>query len=465
MTEETGTVDKERKAHLKAMDVSAVWHPFTQMQEYALEEPIIISSATGVKLTDIDGNTYLDGYSSMWCNVHGHQVPEIDDAIRSQLSQVSHSTLLGLSNIPAIELAEKLVEISPEGLNRVFYSDTGACAVEIALKMAFQYWQQRTDPRPEKTTFLHLNGSYHGDTLGAISVGGIDLFHSIYHPLLFPTLSAPAPHPYRCSFCGDESQCNQECKVAVEEILKRDGHRIAACIVEPLVQGAGGMLVHPSGYLKSVAELCEAHDVLLIVDEIATGFGRTGTMFASERESVSPDLMCLGKGLTGGYLPVAATLATDEIYEAFLGDHGEARTFYHGHTFTGNPLGCAAALATISKFEKDGTIEALQPKIAHLSKKLSRFSELDRVGDVRQCGFIAAIELVADKTSKRPFPAEDRVGARVCAEARQRGLLVRPLGDTIVIMPPLVIDLPDLDTVLQIIREAILAVTGETTSG
>jgi adenosylmethionine-8-amino-7-oxononanoate aminotransferase len=465
MTQESGTVNKERNAHLKAMDVSAVWHPFTQMQEYALEEPIIISSATGVRLTDIDGNTYLDGYSSMWCNVHGHQVPEIDDAIRSQLSQVAHSTLLGLSNIPAIELAEKLVEISPEGLNRVFYSDTGACAVEIALKMAFQYWQQRTDPRPEKTTFLHLNGSYHGDTLGAISVGGIDLFHRIYHPLLFPTLSAPAPNPYRCSFCADESQCNQGCNIAIEEILKRDGHRIAACIVEPLVQGAGGMLIHPSGYLDRIAQLCKAHDVLLIVDEIATGFGRTGTMFACDQENVCPDLMCLGKGLTGGYLPVAATLATDEIYEAFLGDHSEARTFYHGHTFTGNPLGCAAALATISKFEKDGTVEALQPKIAHLSKHLSRFSELDSVGDVRQCGFIAAIELVADRTSKRPFPAEDRVGARVCAEARRRGLLVRPLGDTIVIMPPLVIDLPDLDTVLQIIREAILAVTGEITSG
>ena len=465
MTAEKGTPSKEKIAHLKAMDVSAVWHPFTQMQEYALEEPIIISSATGVRLTDIDGNTYLDGYSSMWCNVHGHHVPEIDEAGRSQLGKVAHSTLLGLSNIPAIELAEKLVEISPEGLNRVFYSDTGACAVEIALKMAFQYWQQRTDPRPEKTTFLHLNGSYHGDTLGAISVGGIDLFHRIYHPLLFPTLSAPAPHPYRCSFCAEEAQCNQGCNIAVEEILKRDGHRIAACIVEPLVQGAGGMLVHPTGYLERISELCRAHDVLLIVDEIATGFGRTGTMFACDQEDVRPDLMCLGKGLTGGYLPVAATLATDEIHEAFLGEHSETKTFFHGHTFTGNPLGCAAALATISKFEKDATLEALQPKIAHLSRALGKISELDHVGDVRQCGFIAAIELVANKKSKRPFPVEDRIGTRVCSQARQRGLLVRPLGDTIVIMPPLVIDLPDLDTLLQIVQEAIQSVTGGSAGG
>jgi adenosylmethionine-8-amino-7-oxononanoate aminotransferase len=454
-------LNQQQKDHLKKLDRSVVWHPFTQMQEYVLDDPVIIQGAEGVRLTDIDGNTYLDGYSSMWCNVHGHRVPEIDEAIRSQLDQVAHSTLLGLSNIPAIELAEKLVEITPAGLNKVFYSDTGACAVEIALKMAFQYWQQRNDPRPEKNTFLHLQGSYHGDTVGAISVGGIDLFHKIYQPLLFPTLSAPSPHPYRCSFCAEESECNQGCRIAMEEILKRDSHRIAACIVEPLVQGAGGMLVHPPGYLDHVARLCKKHDVLLIVDEIATGFGRTGTMFACQQEDVRPDLMCLGKGLTGGYLPVAATLATDEIHEAFLGDHTQARTFYHGHTFTGNPLGCAAALATIDKFEKDRTIDALQPKIARLAERLQDFADLENVGDIRQCGFIAAIELVSNRTSRRPYPPEGKVGVRVCAEARHKGLLIRHLGNTIILMPPLVTELSDLEKMLEITLEAILTVTCE----
>lgn len=449
----------DEKARLKDLDRRLVWHPFTQMHTYAREDPIVIARADGVHLEDIDGNRYLDGYSSMWCNVHGHRVEDIDDAVRGQLDRVAHSTLLGLSNIPAIRLAEKLVEITPRGLNHVFYSDTGACAVEIALKIAFQYWRQKPDPRPEKTSFLSLEKSYHGDTVGAMSVGNTDLFHEAYGPLLFPTLKAPSPHPYRCTFCAGDRGCNQGCLRAVEEILERDAHRIAAFIVEPLIQGAGGMLVHPEGYLKGIAELCRAHDVLLIADEIATGFGRTGAMFACGKEGVAPDMLCLGKGITGGYLPVAATLATSEIFDAFLGEDNEGRTFFHGHTYTGNPLGCAAALAAIERFETHDVLASLARKIEQLTRGLGRFRDLAHVGDVRQCGFIAGVELVADRSGGRPFPSEERIGARVCGEARKRGLLIRPLGDTLVLMPPLAISDPDLETLLDIVYESIGLVT------
>ena len=447
------------KARFKDLDRRLVWHPFTQMLTYTSEDPIIIARADGVYLEDIDGNRYLDGYSSMWCNVHGHRVEDIDDAIREQLDQVAHSTLLGLSNVPAIRLAEKLVEITPRGLDHVFYSDTGACAVEIALKIAFQYWRQKPDPKPAKTGFLSLEKSYHGDTVGAMSVGNIDLFHEAYGPLLFPTLNAPSPHPYRCTLCAGDSGCNQGCLRAAEEILERDAHRIAAFIVEPLIQGAGGMLVHPEGYLKGIAELCRDHDVLLIADEIATGFGRTGAMFACEKEGVAPDILCLGKGITGGYLPLAATLTTGEIFDAFLGEDNEGRTFFHGHTYAGNPLGCAAALAAIRRFETHNVLASLRPKIKLLTQGLGRFRTLAHVDDVRQCGFIAGVELIAERSGGRPYPPKDRIGARVCGEARKRGLLIRPLGDTIVLMPPLAISDRELETLLDIVYESISVVT------
>lgn len=449
----------EDKARLKDLDRRLVWHPFTQMLTYASEDPIIIARADGVYLEDIDGNRYLDGYSSMWCNVHGHRVKEIDDAVRGQLDQVAHSTLLGLSNIPAIRLAEKLVEITPRGLDHVFYSDTGACAVEIALKIAFQYWRQKPNPKQEKTSFLSLEKSYHGDTIGAMSVGNISLFHEAYGPLLFPSLTAPSPHEFRRSEGARRNERDRGSLRAVEEILERDAHRIAAFIVEPLIQGAGGILVHPEGYLKGIADLCRAHDVLLIADEIATGFGRTGAMFACEKEGVAPDILCLGKGITGGYLPVAATLTTSEIFDAFLGEDSDGRTFFHGHTYTGNPLGCAAALAAIKRFETHDVLGSLAPKIEQLTRGLGRFKALAHVGDVRQCGFIAGVELVADKSAGRPYPPDERIGARVCGEARNRGLLIRPLGDTLVLMPPLAISDSDLETLLDIVYESISVVT------
>lgn len=452
-------MDNAQKKHLTEIDQQHLWHPFTQMQDYASDDSIIIERAEGPYLYDVEGKRYLDGYASIWCNVHGHRIPEIDAAIRDQLDRVAHATLLGASNIPAIQLAEKIVDITPDGLDHVFYSDSGATAVEVALKMAFQYWQQRDDPRPDKKKFLHLTHSYHGDTIGAVSVGGIDLFHQVYGPLLRDHVPVPTPHPYRCSFCDAEPICNHGCLRALEETLTKQADEIAAFFIEPLVQGAGGMLVHPEGYLRNAVELCRVHDVLVITDEVATGFGRTGAMFACEHEQVTPDLMCLGKGLTGGYLPIAATLATNEIYAAFLGDYAETKTFFHGHTYTGNPLGCAAALATIDLFEKHQVIENLQPKIQHLAKGLEEFREHPHVGDIRQCGFIAAIELVANRESRRPFPFEDRVGHRVCERIRERGILLRPLVNTIVIFPPLSLSIDLLDEILDAVHDAIVHVT------
>jgi len=456
----TISINAEQSRHLKDADRRYVWHPFTQMQDYAASDPIIIEHAEGVYVFDVDGNRYLDAFSSVWCNVHGHRSRRIDDAIRDQLGRVAHSTLLGLGNVPSVLLAERLVDITPEGLSHVFYSDNGATAVEVALKMAYQYWQQRHDPRPDKREFLHLAHSYHGDTIGAASVGGIELFHKAYDPLLFGSLVAPEPHPYRCSFCAEKRRCNKGCVAALEDVLSREAHRLAAFFIEPLVQGAGGMIVHPEGYLRDAARLCREHDVLLIVDEVATGFGRTGTMFACEREGIAPDLLCLGEGLTGGYLPVAATLTTDAVYEAFLGDYAEQRTFFHGHTYTGNPLGCAAALATLDVFEQDNVLAQLQPKIECLRQGLDRFQGLPHVGDVRQSGLIAAVELVANRETRRPFPWEDRIGVKVCDRVRRNGVLLRPLGNTVALMPPLVVTAEQIDHILDVVFEAVEHVVG-----
>jgi adenosylmethionine-8-amino-7-oxononanoate aminotransferase len=454
-------VTRETPQQLKNIDRHHIWHPFTQMQDYAGSDQLIIERGEGSYLYDTDGKRYLDAFSSVWCNVHGHRVKEIDDAIRDQLDHVGHSTLLGATNIPATRLARKLVDLTPKGLEHVFYSDSGATAVEIALKMAFQYWQQREDPQPKKTRFLHLTASYHGDTIGAVSVGGIDLFHQIYRPLLFESISTPAPHPYRCSFCSDECVCNKGCLKALEETLDRQSDEIAAFLIEPLVQAAGGMMIHPEGYLQDAARLCRDHDVLLIADEVATGFGRTGKMFACEHEKVTPDILCLGKGLTGGYLPVAATVATTEIYRAFLGDYEDQKTFFHGHTFTGNPIGCAAAIASIDLFDQKSIFAEQEAKIVHISRRLGELKDHPHIGDIRHLGMIIAIELVANLQSRRPYAWEDRIGLKVCDRAREHGVLIRPLGNTIVLMPPLSISQTEIDEMLDVTFDSIQSIVGD----
>jgi adenosylmethionine-8-amino-7-oxononanoate aminotransferase len=415
------------------LDHEHVWHPFTQQQGWSAEEPLVIERAEGSYLIDDDGRRYIDGTSSLWCNVHGHRHPAIDAAVRRQLDRVAHSTMLGLSHPSATELAARLVAITPPGLERIFYSDSGSTAAEIALKMAFQYQAQRGDENARRTSFVKLRGAYHGDTIGSVSVGGIDLFHAAYGPLLFETHAAEA---------GDAE--------ALERVLAAHGEEIAAVIVEPLVQGAAGILVQPPGYLRAVRELCDQHRVLLICDEVATGFGRTGTMFACEQEDVAPDLLCLAKGITGGYLPLAATLTTEAIYEGFLGAPEEQRTFFHGHTYTGNPLACAAALANLDVFERERTIERLQPKIRLLAERLAEIEAMPEVAEVRRCGFMTGIDLGEHDPALR-------IGHRVTLEARERGAIVRPLGDTVVLVPPLSISADDLSRLLDIVAESIEA--------
>ncbi len=437
-------------------DKKYFWHPFTHMKSYLSQEPLIIEEADGVMLKDVQGNWYIDGVSSLWCNLHGHRRKEIDEAIKAQLAKVAHSTTLGLTNIPAAQLAERLARISPSGLNHIFYSDDGSTAVEVALKMAFCYWQEKEGRA--RTKFISFENAYHGDTLGAVSVGGIELFHSRFRPLLFQNFVAPSPYCYRCSLGKDPSSCRLACLKKLEQILAENKGEVAAVIIEPLVQAAGGMIVAPEGFLSGVRELTCRYNTMLIADEVAVGFGRTGKMFACQWEDVSPDLMAVAKGLTAGYLPLAATLATDEIFEAFLGDDAR-KTFFHGHTFTGNPLASAAALASLDIFEKENVLENLRPKISLLEKRLAQFSQLNGVGDIRQKGLIAGIELVRDRKTKEPFPTEEKIGIKVCLKARKHGVIIRPLGDVIVIMPPLAISTSQLEALLDAIYASIEAVT------
>ena len=361
---------RKKAPSLGDWDRQYLWHPFTQMQEWEREEPIIIERGKGPYLIDTEGRAYLDGTSSIWVNVHGHRHPVLDRALDQQRNRIAHSTLLGLSNPPAIRLARELIGVAPKGLTRVFYSDDGSTAVEVALKMAVQYWQQRRPKAGPKNRFLHLNLSYHGDTIGAVSVGNIDLFHARFRPLLFATESADPPYCYRCPLSLTYPSCRLACLEPIEQILRERGPELAGFVIEPLIQAAAGMITQPAGYLKRVRELCTKYEVLLIADEVATGFGRTVQMFACEREGVTPDLMALSKGLTGGYLPLAATLTTEDIYRAFLGKYEEFKTFFHGHSYTGNPLGCAVALANLEIFRTDRTLAKLKPKISSLSRLL-----------------------------------------------------------------------------------------------
>ncbi len=426
------------------------------MREWEQEDPLIIERGKGSYLIDTQGKQYLDGTSSIWVNLHGHRHPALDRAAKQQLDKIAHSTLLGLANPPSIQLARALIQVAPKGLKRVFYSDNGSTAVEIALKMAVQYWQQRHPKAGPKNSFLHLKLAYHGDTIGAVSVGNIELFHARFKPLLFPSLEADPPYCYRCPLGMAYPSCRMACVDPIERILKERHRELAGFIIEPLVQAAAGMLTSPPGYLKKIRELCAKYNVLFIADEVATGFGRTGKMFACQHEGVTPDLMAISKGLTGGYMPLAATLTTDEIYRAFLGKYEEFKTFFHGHSFTGNPLGCAVALANLALFKNDKTLARLKPKIKTMARLLQPLWQLPHVGDVRQKGFVAAIELVEDKHTRKPYPLEARIGHRVCRIARQRGLLLRPLGHIIMLVPPLSTTIMELKRMTDILQEAIV---------
>ncbi len=448
---------KVRTSDWVRWDRENVWHPFTQMKDWKIDPMIVIEKGRGNILIDTDGKEYIDGVSSLWANVHGHRVRSIDQAIKKQINRIAHSTLLGLTHPGAIELSRKLLRIAPQGLSRVFYSDSGASAVEVALKMAFQYWQLRG--KKNKRTFLRLKNAYHGDTLGAVSVGGIALFQQLFQPLLFDALEAQAPYRYRDTFRGGEEDYARLMADKVEAILKKKNESICALVWEPVMQGAAGMLKQPAGYGGHLRRITKKYNVLLIADEVATGFGRTGKMFACEHENVSPDIFCVAKGITGGYLPLSATLTTEKIYEAFLGEYSDFKAFFHGHTYSANPLACAAALANLQIFEKEKTIEKLQKKIEVLTRELSRIKSLSHVGEIRQAGFMVGIELVRNAESKEPYPAVEKRGIRVGMLARKHGVLIRPLGNVIVLMPPLSIKISELKKLCCVTHECIQEVT------
>ncbi len=446
------------KQQLAAWDRKYIWHPFTQMKDYMKDEPLIIERGEGSFLIDVDGNRYIDGVSSLWVLVHGHGRRELIDAINVQAESLCHSTLLGLANPPSILLAKKLAEITPRGLTKVFYSDNGSTSVEIALKMAYQYWQQKGERQRKR--FLTFENAYHGDTIGAVSVGGIDLFHKVYGPLLFKSYKSPSPYCYRCPLRHKPETCGMACLDVFEENVRKHKNELCAVVMEPAVQGAAGMIVQPDGFLKAVRRITKEHGILLIADEVAVGFGRTGDMFACGGARIVPDFLCMAKGITAGYLPLAATMTTDEIFSGFLGEFDDFKTFFHGHTYTGNPVACAVALENLKLYETERLIEQVRLKAAVLKKRLKAFKALPHVGEVRQKGMMIGIELVKSTKTRRPYAPGEKIGHRVILEARRRGVAIRPLGDVIVLMPPLAIEPDVLDTLVNVTYDSIRAVTG-----
>lgn len=437
---------------LSKWDRQYVWHPFTQMKEWEEEAPLIIERGDGTYLYDIHGNKYLDGSSSIWVNLHGHRHYTLDTAVQEQLGKIAHSTLLGAASPPSILLAKELVKIAPKGLTRVFYSDDGATAVEVALKMAIQYWQQQNPPQKRKKTFVRLDAAYHGDTMGSMSVGGTARFHERFRPLLFSTIALDAPYCYRCPLSLRFPSCRTACLDPLEDVLSKRREHIAGVVIEPMVQAVAGMITQPHGYLSRIRALCTKYNVLLIADEVATGFGRTGTMFACDQEGVTPDLLCVAKGLTGGYLPLAATLTTENVYEAFLGE--PEKTFFHGHSYTGNALGCAAALANLEIFKKEKTLVQVKKRSMLVHALLKPLAALPIVGDVRHCGMMTGIELVKNKETREPFPSSERMGYRIATECRRLGLLIRPIGNIVVLVPPLAATERELRKMVNILTKA-----------
>ncbi len=454
----------------QAADRRALWHPFTQQRGWMEEDFPVIVGAEGCTLIDADGKRYLDGTSSLWCALHGHRVPSVDDAVRAQLGKVAHSTLLGLGSEASIRLAEELLVVAPGELSRVFFSDSGSSAVEIALKLAFQFWRQTDGPDTTRTRFLCLTDAYHGDTLGAVSVGGIDLFHEIFHPLLFQTTRLPVPRGPSAAVRALDAE---RCLAALDAVLSGadggpGGDGFAALVIEPGVQGAAGIRVYPEGFTRAVCERAREAGVLVVLDEVATGFGRSGTLFAAQHEGVAPDLLCLAKGLSAGYLPLAATLATERIHDGFLGEHQDLRTFFHGHTFTGNALACAAASASLALCRAPSFLDHAGALAAALEEQLAPLVDHPHVLEVRRYGTMCGIELVRDRgdidghrrgdtdgAPPEPFPLARRTGHRVTVAARARGALVRPLGDTVVLVPPLAMTVEEAGRLVAITREAI----------
>jgi adenosylmethionine-8-amino-7-oxononanoate aminotransferase len=456
-------MNRPTTAELAAWDHQYLWHPFTQMRDWLAEPPLVIDAGEGNYLIDSDGRRYLDGVSSLWCNVHGHRKPELDAALKAQCDRIAHSTMLGLSNVPATVLAKRLIEIAPPGLTRVFYSDAGATAVEIALKLALQYWQLRGEP--QRTRFVALTEAYHGDTLGAVGVGYSETFHRFFRPVLTPALRIEPPHVFRWQQQQSPARALELAIADAERLFAAHGSEVAALIVEPLMQGAAGMWAQPTGYLPFLRELTRRHGTLLICDEVATGFGRTGKLFAVQHEGIAADLLCLGKGITGGYLPLAATLTSEALFEAFLAPYESFEAFFHGHTYTGNPLACAVAIANLDVFEREDVVRRAGERACHLAGLLADLPQrVPQIGDVRQWGLMVGIELVRDAGTRAPFDPALKIGQRVVAAARRRGVILRPLGSVIILMPPLSISRDELDLLVRVAVESILEAIASTPS-
>lgn len=441
------------KEQLLEKDFKYIWHPFTQMKEAKENPPMIIERGEGIYIWDIDGNKYIDAVSSWWVNTLGHSNKRLNKALFEQAQTLEHVIFAGFTHKNAITLAEKLVELTCPRLTKVFYSDNGSTAVEVALKMAYQYFAQ--SGQPQKSKFIAFKDSYHGDTLGAVSVGGVDIYHKIYKPLLFEIFQAQNPACYRCPAGCDKQSCQCECAESVEDILKEHHSEIAGIIIEPLVQGAGGMIMHPPKYLVKLRELCDKYEVLLILDEVAVGFGRTGKMFAYEHAGIEPDIMCIAKGITAGYTPLSVTMASDEIYNAFYDDYETNKTFYHGHSYTANPLATRIAVENLKIFEEENILEQIRKKAAVLNEELEKLKSLKNVGDVRTTGMIGAIELVKNKETKEPFSFDEHMGARIYEEALKMGAILRPLGNIIYFMPAYVITEDEIKTLVNIAYKAI----------
>lgn len=446
---------------LERLDDAHLWHPFTPHSVWRDEHPLTIAAAEGNELIDVDGKRYLDGVSSIWCAALGHRHPRIDAALREQIDRVAHATLLGNSNVRAIELAARLARLAPGDLSRVFFSDNGSTAVEAALKIAFQYWQQHDGgAQKQRTRFLTLGGAYHGDTIGSVSLGGIDLIHERFAPLAFEVVRLPSPSHFARPLADDEAAHAEATFAEMDAALAEHGDRLAAVIVEPGFQGAAGMLTQPEGWLRRLAEKTREAGAFLVLDEVAVGMGRSGRLFACEREGVEPDFLCLAKGITGGYLPLAATLTTDRVFEAFLGAPTEGRTFFHGHTFTGNPLGAACAMAVLDVFEEE-LLEELPARCEAFAARIRRLADLPHVADVRTYGMAAGVELMADPATRAAYPPAARMGQRVCGAAVERGVFLRPLGDVVVLAPPLTITDGEIERLGDVLEQAITTVAGD----
>lgn len=429
-------------------DLKHNWHPYTQMKDCQRFPPILIEKASGVKLYDAGGNFYYDTISSWWCNVHGHNHPRIKRAIKKQLDKLEHVLFAGFTHKPAISLADELIAVAPANLTRVFFSDDGSTAVEAALKMSFQYWQNKNEKTKNK--FVSLDLGYHGDTVGAMSVSGVDLFNERFSSLFFDAYKVPSPYCYRCPLKQKYPACDIACIGPLERLLKKKANRIAGIILEPLVMCASGMIVYPKEYLEKAALLAKEYRVHLILDEVATGFGRTGKMFACQHvREVKPDFLCLSKGITAGYLPMAATLTTKDVYRAFYADYEEKKTFYHGHTYTANAVGCSAALASLEVFRQEDVLNRAQKLIPLLQNRLADFRKLAYVGDVRGLGFIGAIELVKDKRTKINFEFPRRMGLKVYAMGLEKNIILRPLGNVIYLFLPLCVKENELHDILE----------------